>query len=63
MAEPPDSRPTTVANDAEREAQVTQIITRLERLLTEAAALREELLRLKSGTPGNAAKDTAKDSA
>jgi hypothetical protein len=62
-SEPPDRRPRTGANDAEREAQVTQIISRLDRLLAEANALRDEVARLKSGTPVGAAKDSAKDSA
>lgn len=42
----PSDRPTTAANDCERETQVTEIITRLERVLSEAAKLREELERL-----------------
>ena len=43
-------RPTRAKNDAEREAQVTEIITRLDRVLAEAATLREELERL-NGAP------------
>jgi hypothetical protein len=47
----------TAANEAEREAQVTQIIQRLEHIEAEAARLREELARLKSGESKGADKD------
>jgi hypothetical protein len=40
----PRVRPTE--NDTERETQVTQLIVRLDRLVKEAAKLREDLARL-----------------
>jgi hypothetical protein len=43
-----DDRPTQTANDAEREAQIDEIITRLERLEIEAARLRQLAERLKA---------------
>lgn len=43
-----DDRPTQTANDAEREAQIDEIIKRLERLEAEAARLRQLAARLKT---------------
>ena len=42
-----DDRPTKTANDAEREAQIDEIIARLERLEVEAARLRQLAARLR----------------
>ena len=50
-ARPKGNRPNRLANDAEREARTTEIIVRLERLLAEAAKLREKLARVKGSIP------------
>jgi hypothetical protein len=47
-----DDRPTRKANDAEREAQIDEIIARLERLEIEAARLRQLAARLKTAREG-----------